>query len=957
MTKAEIPSSMRLETAAVAQPPRRFAARRLAFLVAALSLAGAASVVAYHQYRQRANSVEQAQARLHGGDPAAARRLLLSALHRRPNDPEALWLLGRADLSLGDPVAAEHDLRQASGLGVSGTRLRLPLAAALLAQSKSREALDLLVTDCAPPAELPGILLARANGLRQLHDLAGAEAAIDEAGRMAPELIDVPLASAALALARRDLARADEDADHALFINGRSADALLLKARLMELRGQRSGALNLLSKVLVADPRAFRVRQERARILLSIGRMAEAVGDVDVVLAAEPANTAAIYLKVNLLMEARDYAAADSLLQTILRFVPDLPRGWYTVAKVKLNLEQPEPAEEAIEKYLAQAPDDIDGRKLQARIGLAAKRPDKALEALSRITMTGAADAETFDLLGVAREMTGRFAQAETNFARAAGIAPDNPGIQAHLGVARLILGDGPGAIEALERSLSLAPAQPDVGKHLVVAAFASGKPERAAKFLAVLRQRGGETASSGQLEALLALARFDPSDAASRLTGLAAKYPDDRAVQWQLIRVLLMLGRIDDAEASLVRVLAQEPADEEALHVLIPLLERSGRTSRAAAILEAALVAAPGKLTLRLTLAGLYARAGDHGKARAVLSDDAVRHETWPAFLLSRAAMEQGAGDPAAARETYEGLLRSAPAQPYIAVRFAEFLVTRGALDEAAQTLASALAASPGNPDLQRALVLQRYRVAGLDAALVVAEALRRDPANMPTAASLRGDLLSADGRQADAAEAYLAELTKAPSSLLAMQAAAAVNAAHGPVPAVRLLRTWIQAHSDDLSARAMLSSMLTAARLPAAAATVLESLRAHWPNDTRLMNNLALAYFELGDPRAYPLALRAYLSTFDPPAADTLGCILLADGRTREALTLLRFAARELPDDLPIRLHLARAVRKAGLTDEARALLVGLTKQEFDGREDATRMLADLETQSEFDPSPPAE
>ena len=116
------------------------------------------------------------------------------------------------------------------------------------------------------------------------------------------------------------------------------------------------------------------------------------------------------------------------------------------------------------------------------------------------------------------------------------------------------------------------------------------------------------------------------------------------------------------------------------------------------------------------------------------------MQHDTSPALLLSRAAMEVGAGQPAAARKTYEDLVKFAPAQPYIVVRFAEFLVTRGAADEAVQQLASGLAASPGNSELQRALVRQRYRAAGLDAALSTADALRHDPENLPAAALLRG-------------------------------------------------------------------------------------------------------------------------------------------------------------------------------------------------------------------------
>ena len=156
-------------------------------------------------------------------------------------------------------------------------RINRPLASAFLAQHKPREALALLTTNAAAAADLPGILVARASGLEQLDDATGAQAALDEAGRLAPKLIDVPLASALMALHQHDWATAERAADRAILIDGRSANALLLKAQVMEQRGQRSGAIDLLTKAAAADPKASRVRLERGRMLISAGRSADAV--------------------------------------------------------------------------------------------------------------------------------------------------------------------------------------------------------------------------------------------------------------------------------------------------------------------------------------------------------------------------------------------------------------------------------------------------------------------------------------------------------------------------------------------------------------------------------------------------------------------------------------------------------------------------------------------------------
>ena len=232
-----------------------------------------------------------------------ARFLLLGVVNTRPNDADAYLLLGRADLSLSDPIAAEHALRKAGSLGVEAARLRRPLASALQAQHRPQEALDLLATIGVAPVDLPDILVARASCLEQLGDVDGAEVALSEAGRLAPKLIDVPPVSSGIALRHRDLVRAEREADRALLINGRSAAALLLKAQVMEQRGQRDAALDLLTKAGKTDPKALWVHLERARVLLSAGRTDDARTDVDAALAMEPANAAAIYLKANVLIE------------------------------------------------------------------------------------------------------------------------------------------------------------------------------------------------------------------------------------------------------------------------------------------------------------------------------------------------------------------------------------------------------------------------------------------------------------------------------------------------------------------------------------------------------------------------------------------------------------------------------------------------------------------------------
>ena len=917
-------------------------------LVLVLCFAGAAGAGGYLYDRMSRNPVEAAAAQLNGGHALAGQLMLRGALRDNPNDAKAMWLLGKADLALGEPVAAERDLRAAGALGMGAARLRLPLAMALLSQHKPAAVLAVLDQEGADPADLPRLLVVRARAAAQLNDVPAVEAALAQARRVAPTLIEVPLAAADLAWQRHNVVQAEAGADRALQLDGRSAEALAMKAQVLEMRGQRAAALELLGKAIAAEPRAQPIRLERARMLLGIGRFDDASVDIDAVLAVKPKDLTANYLKTAVLIHDTDYAGADALLQRMVKFMPRLPRGWFTVALVKLHMRQLAPAAEAAEKYVRRAPGDLEGRKLLARIGLASQRPDMVLAALQPALQAKSTDGEVLSLIGAAQAMAGRLADAEGTFSRAAALTPANAGLQARLGLARLMAGDAPGAMEALERVARLGtgaarggPAAGGGGGGLGQAGAGGGGTRgasaagwrqlgrRAARCGAGagavrLRCRGGRFGPGGQGPSG---GRFGPGAVGA---GAADAGPDRGGRGGVGRRACPRAGAAGGVGQPVADLRTDGPGAAgggAADGGTGGRTWRSGRHPGAGGVVRALRGAGQGACGLeRPGRAGRRVTADDAGACRSGGGCRPARVR--PADLRDAGGLGTGTGTGANGdRAAVCGVPGGA-----------------GVPEEAGQVLAAGLTARPGDPDLQRALVRLRYRAAGLDAALATAEALRRDRANMPGAATLRGDVLQAAGRFAEAAAALQAELAVAPSSALVIRTAGAVHAARGPVEAAMMLRGWMAGHPNDVAALTVLASMEDAAKNLEGARAALEQLLAREPNDPGVMNNLAWAYQQLGDGRAYPLALRAYLATFDPMIADTLGCIMLAQNRTQEALALLRYAGREVPSDLMIQLHLAQAVRQAGLREEARAMLTGLTKKQFDGHAVAVQLLAGL-------------
>ena len=924
------------------RPRIQAAATRRNALLLATALAAASGLVAY---RIHADPLAQAAASLDRNDIPAAQLQVRTALKAHPDSAEAQWLMGRLATLVGNPELAERALRAAQAAGYDPAQVRAPLATALLAQNRPTQALALLSEGEDTSERRPHLLVLRAAALEGLHDTAAAYAALDEAARQAPKLAEIPVAAAGLALREKDYARASRFADRALTLDGRDAGALLVKAEVLTQQGQRAAALDMLTKAAAADPKAYKVRLERGHLLLAAGRTEDARREVAAVLDAEPGNHAALYMHAAMQAADGDDLAADRTLQRLSRHLAALPRGWYTLAAVKFRLEQFAQAADAIEKHLARTPLDPEGHTLQARIHLAQNEPGKALDALAPFLSEASADAEMLEVAATAQTMAHHLAGAEASLVRAATLAPASPSVNAHLGIVRLLAGDTAGALKALERSLTLAPTQPAVAEQLVVVSVSTGQPDRAAIALDRFRAAVGDTPDVGRLQAVLALGRLDVPAAAARLADLARANPGNPALSIYLAQVLLLQGRRDEAVQAILGVLARDPANQQALQIAVPVLERDGKPGRALAVLDAARRAAPADAGLMLAQSALLARARRWSEALAAL-DAAPAIADLEAVQLARATIHAELGHRDAVRQIFAVLQRRSPDTPSLAISYSGLLLRLDQANEARAQLATALAATPEDPALMHALVEVTFTASGLPAALATVDDLARHSADRTTVALLRGDALRMAGKMDAAADAYRAQLGESPGSTLALRATRALDASQGHAAAIRFLRGWVAQHDADGPALSTLAELHASARQPAEAAHVLERLMTQTPNDPVVANNLAWVYNELGDGRAYTLALRAYLTSFSPSAADTLGTILLDRNQVAQGLQMLRVAARDQPDNPAIRLRLAHATRLAGLPDETRVLLETLVQQPFDGRATAVQALADLNT-----------
>jgi tetratricopeptide (TPR) repeat protein len=158
---------------------------------------------------------------------------------------------------------------------------------------------------------------------------------------------------------------------------------------------------------------------------------------------------------------------------------------------------------------------------------------------------------------------------------------------------------------------------------------------------------------------------------------------------------------------------------------------------------------------------------------------------------------------------------------------------------------------------------------------------------------------------------------------------------------------REWVEANPQHVPGALTLAGLLQEGRRNDEALQVYQRVIAIDGDNLAALNNAAWLAHELDRPGALELAEKAYALARDNPAVlDTLGWILLGQGRRNEAIPHLSRAAELAPNVPELRLHLATALAANGQSAEARSLLTNIVddSRDFEGKAEARRLLESL-------------
>ncbi|OYY95258.1 MAG: hypothetical protein B7Y41_01750 [Hydrogenophilales bacterium 28-61-23] len=909
----------------------------------------------------------------HAGDPAKAAQFFEDALTRFERDDsagavvqlknalqqderllQAHVLLGRAQLKLGNPAAAETSFDNAMKLGADRAEIVPQLAQAYFAQGKFKQLAERISPVGLPASIQQELLLLRSYALMELGDMAGADITLNQAANLG-KTSDLLVARGMLSLQLRQLAAARGFADQALALDARNAKAWNLRGSIEHLQGAAQNALQSYAKALEYLPGLADARVARAGLLLDLNRLDELAKELAALKAKNPNDPRGTYLhSVYLALKGDGKAAKIALLETA-KLIDALPpeavrrRGQFLMlgALANYGLNSTAKAQAYLESYLKLHPDHPGARKMLGSLYLRDKQTDAAITVLERAAKFAPNDPDVLSLLAGAYLAKNQHAKAANLLEQAGAAVQRKPELTASLGFSLLGVGRIDSGLQHITQAFRQRPTDGRLGTALVMLHIQQGQTREAVGVAEALVRAGKQPAPAYNLLGVAKAAANDHKGARAAYEKALSLDPQMDAARLNLGRLETATGRLDAARQQYSLLIKRNPRHSQAQFELAKTDAAANKLPDAIGRLEK-LRSVDAGMNIALTLGDYYLANNQPDKALDLAQDLSGRDpENFQVLsLLGRSHAANGRND--MARVAFSNMSKQAGFNIDLLAETARLQLRLNDLDGAAQSLNKALTTSPNNLAINLLLAERDLRKGTPEQAQSRAQQLTALHPNSAEPYRLLGDIASAGGRPADAVQHYRAALNKSDSADNALRLFRSQLQAGDLTHAMELLEAWNRRHPNVAATQlALADGWLRAGKLAQARAAYERHLKQHGEQAPAL-NNLANILLQQGDRDvALRYAERAYQLTPESPITnDTLGWILAQKGDNTRALRHLRDARLRAPNSPEIHYHLAVVLHRTGRHSEAgKELELALNPGTvFDGAVEARQLLQQL-------------
>lgn len=864
---------------------------------------------------------QAAQLQLQGKLPAAV-VALKDAAALSQDDAATRFQLARVYLELGDAPSAEKEVRLAMAHDLPRAATRPVLMRALLLQGQFQKAIDASGTSL--EAE---VVKLRGDGMLGLGRHAAAvaqyQSVLETNPRYAPALVGMGRAASVTG----DLAAARRFADRALIAAPNDIESLLFDGDLMRAQGRNAEAQAAYNKVIALQPWHRSAHVEKAYMEIAQGHFAIAQHDLDTARAITPGSVLVTYTQALLdLSQGKNNEARDSILK-VLRVAPEHMPSLLLAGAVSLNLGALHQAENYLRHYLEANPNHLQARKMLASTLLRSGHSPDALVVLAPALKKPQQDVQLLALAGETYMQVRDFNHASSYFEQASALDPKAANLRTSLAMSKLGKGEQAQAVADLVLATQLDTQSQQAGLTLVRTELGLQHIDQAWAALLQLEQAQPGNAAVQDLKGIVLMARNQVVPARAAFHKAMRIDPAFFAACANLAQLELDDQRPAQARAELMAFLARNKPGIDAMTALATLSNSEHKTADATAWLEQAHAVDPAAIGPAVNLIAQYLLARRTDKALALARQLQVTHPDNPDLLDLLGKSQLSNGDMPGALATYSTLAAALPRSAQVQMQIAALQLLLKNPAAAEGTLKTALAIQPDFPAAQLALAELYARKGWSDLALIEAGRLQRKHPQASAGYQLEADLQMGQHKSALALPLFEKALGITPSSELVIKTAHAQRDTGKRVDGARRIDAWLVKRPDDVRVRRYKAELLMADGQPRQAALEIEATLVQDPSNAAALNNLALAYQQLHDPRAQKTAEAALqLAPENPVMLDTLGWILVDGGDAARGVAHLRKASARAPAAPDIHYHLAAGLKKTGDLDGARKELAVL-------------------------------
>lgn len=811
------------------------------------------------------------------GEAKSAIIQLKNVLQQAPSNGQARLMLGQLYLDTGDVQSADKELRRALELKVNPGEVLPLLGKALLLQGQYQRLLD----DVPADERQPQLLALRGHALLGLNRKDEGRTVFEQITLRHPGSVPALLGQARIALLEGHQDEALALIRQALAQQANNVDALRLQGDVLRLLGRNAEAVTAYQHILKLHPAQVQAHVDLANLLIQSGKLDEARKELSI--ARQSANNSLLLIYTQALLEFKEnkMTAAQDHLALVLRAAPEhLPSNLLMGAVLRSKGAYTQ-AEQHLRKFLESNPGHPYASKLLASTLLSNGSPEAALDIVEPLFASHQQDLEMMSLAGELYLRLREFGKSADYFERASKLAPQAPMLRAALAMSHLGMGDNERAASELEQAANLDAKSSRVGTLLV---------------LSHLRNR-----------------QYDKALAAAQR--MEAQYPDNPMVQNLKGGVQLLQHDFNAARASFERAVKLDPLFLPALDNLTIMDTKDKKPERARQRLEAALAKDKNNVAIMTSLANLAIAQGQAPVARNWLERAAQAQPDALEPSLRLANFYAHGNEVQKALTLAQKLMASNATNPQVVSLVAALQTRSGQADAALDNWTKLAALLPESPDVQLRLAVARSAVGDAEG---TAQALNK------------------------AVTLYQKAFDQRPAPQTVQALYSALIQAGKTSEARSRMQKWLAEHASDHASRLFYASSLLTLKDYAASIGQFEEVLRQVPGQFVALNNLAWLYQQQHDPRALSLAEQAYKQAPDNPAVtDTLGWLLLEQGKLDRALPLLKQATVLAPASTEVRYHYGVALAKSGDKRGARAQLEPLLALKDFDRHDAVKNL----------------